>query len=487
MKHEQLFVDFLRDTVNLNATRITELETSTTAIEGFVDASSWEPEIVSWEPQGSWAHKTIIRPVDNGEFDADLLVFVKPVQGWDAATYINELYNEFHSNGTYRTMVRRYSHCVTITYANDKKIDVAPVIVNRDGWQRLEVCNRDTNEFEATEPVQYTEWLVRQNSYSGSNSFRKVTRLIKYLRDIKTTFTCPSVLLTTLLGDRIQSADQGSAGFSDTPTALKTVMGRLDDWLQARLNKPQVTNPFLPSEDFATLWTDEQYANFRSVISRYRGWIDEAYDEAERYESIAKWRRVFGDDFAGDVVLEEARSISKIALDAFSKDFASAALVVQGAYQDLVSLVKNYGSRALPRGFDILPHMQRPKWRRSASQNLAVQVRARLYENKGFGEVGPVQSMDVLRPGRWLYFTPHTATGIVFPTNDYEVQWRITNTDVAAANARQLRGDFNNPHEGNGRWEHLEFRGVHLVEAFVILRRSRELVGKSVPFHVVIE
>lgn len=171
---------------------------------------------------------------------------------------------------------------------------------------------------------------------------------------------------------------------------------------------------------------------------------------------------------------------------AFSKDFASAALVVQGAYQDLVSLVRNYGSRALPRGFDILPHMQRPKWRRSTNQNLAVQVRARLYENKGFGEVGSIQSMDVLQPGRWLYFTPHTATGIVFPTNDYEVQWRITNTDVAAANARQLRGDFNDPHEGNGRWEHLEFRGVHLVEAFVILRRSRELVGKSPPFRVVI-
>lgn len=42
----------------------------------------------SWAPQGSWAHKTIIKPVDKGEFDADLLVYVHPVQGWTAATYI---------------------------------------------------------------------------------------------------------------------------------------------------------------------------------------------------------------------------------------------------------------------------------------------------------------------------------------------------------------------------------------------------------------
>jgi SMODS domain-containing protein len=142
-------------------------------------------------------------------------------------------------------MARRCSHCVTITYANDKKVDVAPCVVDRGGFQRLEVCNRDTNLFERTEPRLYTDWLVKQNSYSGSNSFRKVTRLIKYLRDIKTRFTCSSVLLTTILGYRISPADQGSDLFADTPTALKMVFGRMDDWLQMNLTKPAVTNPHL--------------------------------------------------------------------------------------------------------------------------------------------------------------------------------------------------------------------------------------------------
>jgi hypothetical protein len=30
-----------------------------------------------FEEQGSWAHGTIIRPVDGAEFDADLLVMVQ--------------------------------------------------------------------------------------------------------------------------------------------------------------------------------------------------------------------------------------------------------------------------------------------------------------------------------------------------------------------------------------------------------------------------
>lgn len=221
MKHVDLFNDFLKDTVNLNDTRIKELETSTEAIKNAVRASAWEPHLHGWMEQGSWAHKTIIKPVDQGEFDADLIVFVQSVVGWDAAKYIDTLYEAFKASNTYKDMVKRWSHCVTITYANDKKVDVAPVVVNRGGFERLEVSNRDSNQFERSEPKQYTDWLVQRNGYSGSNSFRKVTRLIKYLRDIKTRFTCSSVLLTTILGYRISPADQGSAQFADTPTALK--------------------------------------------------------------------------------------------------------------------------------------------------------------------------------------------------------------------------------------------------------------------------
>jgi hypothetical protein len=176
---------------------------------------------------GSWAHKTIIRPVDNGEFDADLIVFVEHVEGWTAATYIDELYKAFRDNATYKDKVKRSSHCATISYANDKKIDITPCLTNRIQPKQFEVCNRTKDQFERSEPKLYTDWLVEKNGYSGSNNFRKVTRLIKYLRDIKESFTCSSVLLTTILGHCITSADKGSEDFADTTTALRTVFGRM--------------------------------------------------------------------------------------------------------------------------------------------------------------------------------------------------------------------------------------------------------------------
>jgi hypothetical protein len=40
---------------------------------------------------------------------------------------------------------------------------------------------------------------------------------------------------------------------------------------------------------------------------------------------------------------------------------------------------------------------------------------------------------------------------------------------------------------GNRRWEGLEYRGVHIAEAFIVRMSDSLLVGQSPPFNVVIE
>jgi hypothetical protein len=481
VKQVDLFNDFLKDTVNLNDTRLTDLEKSIDAIKDAVRASNWEPHLNGWMAHGSWAHKTIIRPVDAGEFDADLLVFVERVNGWTAATYIEELYTAFRANATYKDKVNRSSHCVTISYANDKKIDVAPCVTNRTNY--LEVCNRTKDQFERTEPRQYTEWLVEKNGYSGGNSFCKVTRLIKYLRDIKESFTCSSVMLTTLLGFCISFTDKDSAAFGDTPTALKTVFGRLDDLLQKYPNKSRVQNPFLDSEDFAARLTQEQWTNLRNKIHTYRGWVDEAYAEEDRNESIAKWRRVFGDDFAKGVSVEEGKSVSKAIVANIRSTLAEASQFTG----DLVDAINRFGARVLPAGFDKKPYMEAPRWQNSGL-NLSVVVNADLHRSKhGSQRVGQAQSLQPLQAGNWLHFKAITNTGSPFDSANYKVMWRVTNTDEAAAQANELRGKFEKPESDNSRWESLKYRGVHLVEAFVLRKRDDRIAGRSAPFRVMIE
>lgn len=474
------FDDFLKDTVNLNQTRVTLLEDSIEAIKTFIKNSDWKPEIIEFKPQGSWAHKTIIKPLTDYPFDADLIVYVKPVDGWGAKDYVNNLYTEFQGSGNYKEKTRRYSHCVTIEYAGERKIDIAPCVKDRLYSGTYEVCNRNSNEFEKSKPGEYTDWLIDKNSISGKNNLRKVTRLLKYMRDIKTTFTCPSFLLTTLLGERIYYQDSIVNPFTDVPTSLKVLIGRLDDWLQANETKPTVRNPVLYEEIQSNAWDETKYSNFRNKINLYRGWIDDAYDESDKEESIGKWRRVFGDDFAAEETVAKAACISESAV----LELSGRSLASTGS--DLVTLVKSLGSIALPKGFNRLPHMHRPKWRASSSVGLAVRVSAYLYTGRYGQQIRQITSLEPLQNGYWIKFIASSSSGLPFP-NEHYVMWRVTNTDKAAQKAKALRGEFYESDSNNSRWECLQYRGVHIVEAFLIRKTTEVMLGKSEPFYVVIE
>lgn len=125
------FKSFLSDTVNLNQTRLDRLEERVTTIKNFIRDSDWDPRISTFIEQGSWAHDTIIKPVDGGEFDADLLVKVHAVDGWSAAQYVKELGCAFLDSNRYGDKTVVYDCCVTITYADECKIDIAPLVMNR--------------------------------------------------------------------------------------------------------------------------------------------------------------------------------------------------------------------------------------------------------------------------------------------------------------------------------------------------------------------
>jgi hypothetical protein len=118
---------------------------------------------------------------------------------------------------------------------------------------------------------------------------------------------------------------------------------------------------------------------------------------------------------------------------------------------------------------------------------MTVNVRAELCQSKLGTRIRPVNPLDPLPAARWLQFRASTSTGLHFDSSFYRVEWRVTNTDEAAARENALRGKFEKPESDNTRWEELKYRGVHLVEAFVIRKRDEVQVGQSEPFRVMIE
>jgi Second Messenger Oligonucleotide or Dinucleotide Synthetase domain/Adenylyl/Guanylyl and SMODS C-terminal sensor domain len=474
------FDAFLKNEVNLNKTRIGTLTDRVEAIQNFLEDSDWKPEITRFNPQGSWAHKTIIKPPGEQGFDADLLVFVQPVSGWSPKDYVLKLKDEFKGNGTYKDKVFLHTRSVRLEYSGDFELDVVPCVVNRPGGtSQFEVCNRTDNEFEPTNGEVYTAWLEQRNTWAGTDKLREVTRLLKYLRDIKTTFTCKSILLTTLLGGRITQTDASNqtAYFPDLPTALKTLITRLDDYLQARPKLHDICNPVLPSENFNRHWDQDKYANFRTWMHTYRGWIEDAYNEPDEAESTIKWRRAFGDDFNKE---------SKAALVKIDQGTLVPIQINRLLYEDAVQAVRTAGLSILKNVQAVVPWMKKPDWPMRPQSSVA--IRATAHHEKNGSSIRTFDSGQVLSKKLNLRFEAVTPTGIPYASGrDFDVQWQVVNTDHDAWRENGLRGGFYPSDRKGVKWEYTKYRGIHWVEAFVIKKRSSECVARSGRFFVVIE
>lgn len=468
MREIRSFDEFLKDVVNLNATRLDKLNSSYEAIKNFLRDSDYAPKISQFFRHGSWSHKTIIRPVDGKPFDADVMMFVRAEDGWSAADYVNKLADVFEDSAVYKDKYQTYSHCVTIEYAGDRKMDIAPCVVGREVDEKVEVCNRDEDVYEETDPEGYTAWIRQKNKEAGSNYVRKVSRLLKYVRDFKGTFKCPSFLLTTLIGMQIKTGDKGLATFNDLPSALKEIIARLDDWLEARPALPVVPNPVLASENQAEVWTEANYLNFRTHIKKNRDWIDEAYAELDADESVLKWRKVFGDDF-GLTKVEKATASDQLPV---------------ARVPDPVELAQGGDLTKIDKAILLPSWRQLPKWTLATSV-APLTVKARLTAYKGDRRGKALHSGSAAEPGRWIEFKALTEDGRSL-SGALETHWRITNTGEPARRVSALRGDFYASTGSHSRWEKLEYRGVHQVEAFLV-NQARQVVGTSEPFYVVVE
>ena len=292
MKHIQFFEDFLKEEVNLNQSRLDRLNTSVAAVTEYLTKNLAGYEKV--ERQGSHALRTIIKPIDESrEYDADGLLYMEYCNTNEPKDYINEVYSCLRENDVYAEKARRKTRCVVLDYAGDFHLDVVPCLISED--EKQYICNNKTNEFEKTDGTGYRDWFNDKNGFTHGN-LKRVTRLLKYLRDHKGNFSVKSVLLTTLIGNTVIDGNDGSE-FESIPDALKTVSDRINDFLQSNLTMPRISNPVLPEEDFTRHWDQRKYENFRKLFNVYNEKINAAYIEVEHDESIDKWRDVFGDGF----------------------------------------------------------------------------------------------------------------------------------------------------------------------------------------------
>ena len=290
MKRVEDFNEFLPNHVNINQSRLDKLNDHVAAVTTHLSRDLDPFEKV--ERQGSYALRTIIKPKENREYDADILLFMKYQQGKKPSEYINDAYNCLRQHGTYKDMVHRKTRCVMVNYAGDFHLDIVPCV--EINGQRY-ICNNKTNEFEITDGTGYRDWFNGKTQITNGN-LKRTTRLLKYMRHHKGNFTAPSILLTTIIGNSVYDGE-GDTNFKTDADTLKTVCNRINAFLQANPFKPEIRNPVLPQETFTRHWDQNKYRNFRDKFKIYNDQVNDAYHETDPQKSVQKWQKLFGEDF----------------------------------------------------------------------------------------------------------------------------------------------------------------------------------------------
>lgn len=298
MKLIGYFDAFMNNTVNIDDSRLRDLDHRVETLYDVLCADTeLGPFVVGKKPQGSWAHETIIRPVDGNEFDADFMVCITEQDGWTPRQYINAVYGALRRHGTYKDKVKKKNRCVRVVYANECHIDIVPFVELTDG--RKVIANHETDEWEETDPDAFTEWMRSQDATAQGN-LRRVIRLAKYLRDHHLHFKrSRSVILTILLGERVSPYNKVTKPdyYGDLPTAFVHILEDLDSWMDLRPTLPQLPDPSGANNDFNHRWDQDSYDNLRSKVKQIAEDARAALDAPDVEASHTLWKKVFGDDF----------------------------------------------------------------------------------------------------------------------------------------------------------------------------------------------
>lgn len=441
MRFAEDFESFLRTVVNLNPGRLETLQERVNAIERFIENDATFGELfLDLIPAGSWAHRTIIKPVGaTDEFDADVLLYITENSAWQPKDYVEELHRVFRASSTYTEIAQRKTRCVRINYAGDFHLDVVPYL-ERGGHvitNRLEPAGM--GRFEASNPEGFNAWIEDRQRFSRG-TFVKVVRLVKYLRDYKNTFSCKSIILLTLLGQQVTESDALvlTDPYADVPTALNTIMGKLAASLPATM--PPVLDPAGTGDNFSERYRDSwDYPNFRARMIAYADKIRRAYEEPDRDTSTALWQDIFGLGFKPGALAKVATLAPR-----------SASVPWQG---------ESFIDRD-PYGFPI-----------QLQAGSAVRITARCVgfrngdttRRNGFRQFNLAAHGNRVPKQRRLVFTAQTNV-----TAPYDMYWKVRNGGDEAAEAQQLRGEIRKDSGSRYHEETTLYLGAHFVDCYVV-------------------
>lgn len=264
--------------------------------------------------QGSFATGTVVRPINEAEFDVDLVYYIpNPDAVMQPAAFKKALGDRLWEHGTYRKMLEEKPRCWRLNYANEFHLDITPSIPNDACWKggvlvpdKAMRCWKESNPRgfrnlfnlrAKMKPIFRLRKSVAVDSMHSSvepfpdqsrldGYLRRIVQLAKRSRDIYFEDHDPrlwpiSVILTTLASRSYERCVK-SREFDDELELLHAVVSGMPDFIAASDVGPvrwAIWNETTEGENFAEKWNADParaeafyawHARFMADIERLR-------------------------------------------------------------------------------------------------------------------------------------------------------------------------------------------------------------------------
>ena len=459
-------------------------------------------------PQGSMMYGTAIKPIDENDYDIDLVCeFRKNVSGLNPAYVKASVGNRIRENERYRKMLQPEGRrCWTLQYCDTLNfhMDILPSIPFREEYYRIDsrlneayssmyvrkdlallATDKDKEtlkyKYITTNPRGYAEWfkermqvntskvltdsVERVPEYPKKTILQKAIQLLKRHRDVyfstRNDENKPiSMIITTLIAKSYEGEDK-------LYEFICKSLANLESFIEQRADgKYRISNPVMTIENFADKWNE----NPQKALEFF-DWVRKAYIDFTNLNEINTYS-----------ALEKAfkKLFSQKPVDRLMQKYSSKLILEKY----LSSGSEDYNKPSSLKLLEILPYRKSPPWALPCGVSVGIQGRVSFDNGVSYRDF---ISGTILPKGVKLQFFP--IHGLKPP---YSVKWQITNTGDEARAAGGLRGDkFENAELKRGgilcgKKEETSYSGTHYIQCFII-KNGNQCKAYSNPFVVKIE
>lgn len=455
-------------------------------------------------PQGSMMYGTAIKPINEDDYDIDLVCkFTKFARGLSPEYVKQGVGNRIKQHDKYKKMLEPEGRrCWTLQYSENLNfhMDILPAIPFEEDYradarlneafrsikyrQDLALLATDKNKetgryrFIATNPRGYAEWfwertrkgqtrrifdsIERVPDYPTKTILQKAIQLLKRHRDVyftdKEEDLKPISMIITTLAAKCYNGEKSIYDF------IIHALDNMKTFIESsRECKYIIRNPVMANENFADKWNEKP-----EKAMAFFDWLKQSRIDFKKLQDVNTYTEY-------DKILKEL--FSQKPVDRLMEKYKAN---IQKEKDDEQSVAIDYKPKALI-DLEHLTYRLTPPW--VLPKGFRVMIQAKVSYDGGFS-FSSFTSGQILPKGVDLQFFP--VHSIPQP---YNVRWQITNTGEEAEKADCLRGnkfEYSEIARNGifcGKKEATAYSGKHYVQCFII-KNGNQCVAMSEPFVV---